>query len=44
MNIEILGDSEAVAERAASMIVDFAWDAITARGTFVMAVSGGRTP
>jgi 6-phosphogluconolactonase len=44
MNIEVLADSGSVAERAASVIRDYAWEAITARGSFVMAVSGGHTP
>jgi hypothetical protein len=44
MNTEVLADSESVAGRAASLIVNYAWEAIDARGSFVMAVSGGRTP
>lgn len=44
MQIEILNDADAVAHRAASIIADEAWEAIAARGRFVMAVSGGRTP
>ncbi|HTS31045.1 MAG TPA: 6-phosphogluconolactonase [Bryobacteraceae bacterium] len=44
MNIEVLEDSGSVAERAASVIADHAWEAIGARGLFIMAVSGGRTP
>jgi len=44
MNIEVLADSESVAERAASTIADYAWEAIAHRGLFVMAVSGGHTP
>jgi len=44
MNIEVLGDSDAVAERAALLIADHAREAIAARGAFVMAVSGGHTP
>jgi len=44
MNIEVLADSGKVAERAASVIADYAWEAIGARGSFSMAVSGGRTP
>jgi 6-phosphogluconolactonase len=44
MNIEVLPNSESVAERAASMIVEYAWEAIAARGSFIMAVSGGHTP
>ena len=44
MNIEVLADSGSVAERAASIIADYAREAIAARGSFIMAVSGGRTP
>jgi 6-phosphogluconolactonase len=44
MNIEVLADSASVAQRAASIIADEAWEAVAARGFFVMAVSGGRTP
>jgi 6-phosphogluconolactonase len=44
MNIEVLEDAGAVAQRAAGVIAEAAWDAITARGLFVMAVSGGHTP
>jgi len=44
MKIEILADSGSVAERAAAVIADHVWEAIAARGRFVMAVSGGQTP
>src|SRR5579871_4406475 len=44
MNIEVLNDAESVARRAAAIIAEEAWEAIGARGLFVMAVSGGRTP
>jgi 6-phosphogluconolactonase len=44
MNIEVLADSESVAERAASLIAEYASETIAARGAFVMAVSGGQTP
>jgi 6-phosphogluconolactonase len=44
MNIEVLANSESVAERAAAMIAEYAWEAISARGSFIMAVSGGHTP
>ena len=44
MNIEVLADSESVAQRAASIIAEEAWAAVCARGVFVMAVSGGHTP
>jgi 6-phosphogluconolactonase len=44
MKIEVLADADAVARRAASMIAADARAAVAARGQFVMAVSGGRTP
>jgi len=44
MNIEVLADSDSVAERAASIIADHARESIEARGSFVIAVSGGHTP
>ena len=44
MNIEVLADSQSVAERAASLIADEARNAVAARGSFTLAVSGGRTP
>jgi len=44
MNIEVLADSGSVAERAASAIDGYAREAVAARGSFVMAVSGGHTP
>jgi 6-phosphogluconolactonase len=44
MNIEVLADSESVAERAASVIADYAKEAVASRGSFIMAVSGGHTP
>ena len=44
MNIEVLTDSRSVAERAASIIADYAREAITSCGSFIMAVSGGHTP
>jgi 6-phosphogluconolactonase len=44
MNIEVLADAGSVAERAASIIADYAWEAVAARGSFTMAVSGGHTP
>ncbi len=44
MNIEILADADAVARRAASLIAGEARAAVAARGRFVMAVSGGKTP
>src|SRR5580704_15326565 len=44
MNIEVLADPESVAERAASVIADYAREAVAARGKFIIAVSGGHTP
>jgi len=44
MNVEVLTDPESVAEQAASVIADYAREAIAARGKFIMAVSGGHTP
>jgi 6-phosphogluconolactonase len=44
MKVEILADAGSVARKAAAIIADEARDAIAARGRFVMAVSGGRTP
>jgi len=39
MNIEVFGDSGSVAERAEAVIAEEAWNAISARGVFVMASS-----
>ena len=44
MNIEIYEDSATVAKRAAAIMAEEAWEAIAARCSFVMAVSGGHTP
>ena len=44
MNSEVLADAEAVAARAAELIAQEAAAAVTARGRFLLAVSGGRTP
>jgi 6-phosphogluconolactonase len=44
MKIEVLASAELVAHRAAEMIATDARAAATARGRFVMAVSGGHTP
>ena len=44
MQIEVLENADAVAERAAAVIADEARNAVAARGRFVMAVSGGHTP
>jgi 6-phosphogluconolactonase len=44
MKIEVFADDESTARAAAKFIVAEACDAVTARGRFVMAVSGGHTP
>ena len=44
MQIEILADASHVARKAAEMIAEDARAAAAARGTFVVAVSGGHTP
>jgi 6-phosphogluconolactonase len=44
MKIEVLADADTVARKAAALIAAEAWDAVVARGRFVLAVSGGRTP
>ena len=44
MKVEVLSDSDAVARRAAALIAGEARAAVAARGRFLMAVSGGRTP
>lgn len=44
MNVEVLADGEALAERAVEVLVDTAARAIDERGRFVWAVSGGSTP
>ena len=44
MKIEIFADAKAVARQAASIIAEDARAAVTERGRFVMAVSGGHTP
>jgi len=44
MDMEVLADADAVARRAAQLIAAAARDAVVARGRFVFAVSGGRTP
>src|SRR5437870_8077305 len=44
MKIEILTDAETVARKAAAIIAAEARDAVVARGRFVVALSGGRTP
>src|SRR5262252_9524176 len=44
MKIEILTDANAVARKAAEIIAAEVQGAVTARGRFLMAVSGGHTP
>jgi 6-phosphogluconolactonase len=44
MNVEILADADAVARKGAALIAADARDAVVARGRFVVAVSGGKTP
>jgi 6-phosphogluconolactonase len=44
VNVEVLADSKSVADSAAAIIAEAAWQSITDRGVFVLAVSGGRTP
>jgi len=44
MNIEILQDEAKVARKAAALIADEARTATRARGRFLIAVSGGKTP
>ncbi|MCB9915010.1 MAG: 6-phosphogluconolactonase [Planctomycetes bacterium] len=44
MKLEVLPDAAAVARRAARWLADAARDAVAARGTFTLALSGGRTP
>jgi len=44
MKLEVLDDADAVARRGAAVIAAEARAAVAARGRFVLAVSGGRTP
>jgi len=44
MRIQVLADAEAVARRAASLIASEARASVAARGRFIVALSGGRTP
>ncbi len=44
MKLEILGDAEQVARRAASVVAEEARAAVAERGCFSLAVSGGSTP
>ncbi len=44
MRMEVLTNAEAVAKKAAAVIAEEARAAVAARGRFLMAVSGGKTP
>ena len=44
MNIKVYPDEDVVAGKAAAIIADAARAAVTSRGRFIMAVSGGHTP
>ena len=44
MRIEVLADADAVAHTAAATIAEACREAVGARGRFVAAISGGRTP
>src|SRR5437868_5559885 len=44
MRIEVLADEGSVARRAAAFVAAEARAAVAARGTFALAVSGGKTP
>ncbi len=44
MQIDVLTDADAVARKAAALIAQAAREDFAARGRFVLAVSGGRTP
>jgi 6-phosphogluconolactonase len=44
MNLEVLTDADAVALEAAALIAGEARTALAARGRFIVAVSGGKTP
>jgi 6-phosphogluconolactonase len=44
MEVEVLDDAAAVARRAAGMVAAAAREAVAARGCFVAALSGGRSP
>ncbi|MFL6545491.1 MAG: 6-phosphogluconolactonase [Candidatus Udaeobacter sp.] len=44
MKVEVYDDADSVAREAAAVVAEDARAAIAARGSFVMAVSGGRTP
>jgi 6-phosphogluconolactonase len=44
MKIEIFPDADTVAQKAAALVAAEAREAVVARGRFILAVSGGRTP
>ncbi len=44
MVIEILSDADSVARRAAEVIAGEARSAVAARGRFILAMSGGKSP
>jgi 6-phosphogluconolactonase len=44
MKVEVFADADSVAKEAAALVAAEARAAVAERGTFVMAVSGGRTP
>ena len=44
MKVEVFADADSVAREAAAVVAAEARAAVVARGSFVMAVSGGRTP
>ena len=44
MKFEVFADADSVAREAAAIVAAEARAAIAERGSFVMAVSGGRTP
>ncbi|HTT18854.1 MAG TPA: 6-phosphogluconolactonase [Candidatus Sulfotelmatobacter sp.] len=44
MQIEVYSNADAVAQKAAGLVAAEARSAVAARGAFVMAVSGGKTP
>ena len=44
MRVEVLPDPDLVARKAAALVAAEARDSVLARGRFVLAVSGGRTP
>src|SRR5499425_2051282 len=44
MKMEIFPDADTVARKAAALVATEARGAVAARGRFILAVSGGRTP